>query len=91
MAITSNTLPLQTLEDFADTRLAPKLSDVPGVGLVSIAGGQRPAVRVQVDPTALAATGLTLEDVRAAIGNANVNQAKGSFRRQQPGFDHRRQ
>ena len=79
LAITSSSLPLQTMEDFADTRLAPKLSDVPGVGLVSIAGGQRPAVRVQIDPAALAATGLTLEDVRTAIGGANVNQAKGSF------------
>jgi multidrug efflux pump len=79
LAITSDTLPLQTMEDFVDTRLAPKLSDVPGVGLVSIAGGQRPAVRIQIDPTALAATGLALEDVRTAIGNANVNEAKGSF------------
>ena len=69
----------QTMEDFVDTRLAPKLSDVPGVGLVSIAGGQRPAVRIQIDPAALAATGLALEDVRTAIGNANVNEAKGSF------------
>src|SRR5579862_2831203 len=79
LAITSDSLPLQTMEDFVDTRLAPKLSDVPGVGLVSIAGGQRPAVRIQIDPAALAATGLALEDVRTAIGNANVNQAKGSF------------
>ena len=79
LAITSDSLPLQTMEDFVDTRLAPKLSDVPGVGLVSIAGGQRPAVRIQIDPAALTATGLALEDVRTAIGNANVNEAKGSF------------
>jgi multidrug efflux pump len=79
LAVTSKTLPLPTIEDFVDTRLAPKLSEVSGVGLVSIAGGQRPAVRVQINPVALAAAGLTLEDVRTAIGNANVNQAKGSF------------
>jgi multidrug efflux pump len=79
LAITSATLPLPTVEDFVDTRLAPKLSEVSGVGLVSIAGGQRPAVRVQINPVALAAAGLTLEDVRTAIGNSNVNQAKGSF------------
>jgi multidrug efflux pump len=79
LAVTSETLPLPAIEDFVDTRLAPKLSEVPGVGLVSIAGGQRPAVRVQINPVALAAAGLTLEDVRTAIGNANVNQAKGSF------------
>ena len=79
LAVTSATLPLPTIEDFVDTRLAPKLSEVNGVGLVSIAGGQRPAVRVQINPVALAAAGLTLEDVRTAIGNSNVNQAKGSF------------
>jgi multidrug efflux pump len=79
LAVTSDTLPLPAVEDFVDTRLAPKLSEVAGVGLVSIAGGQRPAVRVQINPVALAAAGLTLEDVRTAIGNSNVNQAKGSF------------
>jgi len=79
LAVTSQTLPLPTIEDFVDTRLAPKLSEVPGVGLVSIAGGQRPAVRIQINPVALAAAGLTLEDIRTAIGNQNVNQAKGSF------------
>jgi multidrug efflux pump len=79
LAVTSQTLPLPTIEDFVETRLAPKLSQVSGVGLVSIGGGQRPAVRVQVNPVALAATGLTFEDVRTAIGNSNVNQAKGSF------------
>ena len=79
LAISSTTLPLPAIEDFIDTRFAPKLSEVAGVGLVSIAGGQRPAVRVQMNPVALAAAGLTLEDVRTAIANANVNQAKGSF------------
>src|SRR5213075_2978685 len=58
---------------------ASKLSEAPGVGLVSLGGGQRPAIRIQVSPVALAAHGLALEDVRTAIGNANVNQAKGSF------------
>jgi len=79
LAVTSDTLPLPAIEDFVDTRLAPKLSEVSGVGLVTIAGGQRPAVRVQINPVALAAAGLTLEDVRTAIGSANVNQPKGSF------------
>jgi multidrug efflux pump len=79
LALTSNTLPLPKLYDLADTRLATKLSQVPGVGLVSLSGGQRPAVRVQVNPQALAAMNLSLDDVRTAIGNANTNQAKGSF------------
>jgi multidrug efflux pump len=79
LALTSKTLPLSKVEDLADTRLAQKISQLPGVGLVSIGGGQKPAVRVQANPTALSANGLTLEDVRTAIGNANVNQAKGSF------------
>ncbi len=79
LSITSETLPLPAMEDFVDTRLAPKLSEVSGVGLVTIAGGQRPAVRVQINPLALVAAGLTLEDVRTAIGAQNVNQAKGSF------------
>src|SRR5437867_3570802 len=79
LALTSGTLPLPKIEDFADTRLATKLSQLPGVGLVSISGGQRPAVRIQANPTALAAYGLSLDDVRTAISNANTNQAKGSF------------
>ncbi|KIA80435.1 multidrug transporter [Chromobacterium piscinae] len=79
IAVSSPTLPLTKLEDLVDTRLAQKLSQVPGVGLVSISGGQRPAVRIQSNPKALAARGLTLEDIRTAIGSANVNQAKGSF------------
>src|ERR1700720_494496 len=79
LALTSATLPLPKIEDLADTRFATKLSQLPGVGLVSISGGQRPAVRIQANPTTLAAYGLSLDDVRTAIGNANTNQAKGSF------------
>jgi multidrug efflux pump len=79
LALTSKTLPLSQVEDFADTRFAQKISQVTGVGLVAISGGQKPAVRVQVNPTALSSYGLTLEDVRAVIGQANVNQAKGTF------------
>jgi multidrug efflux pump len=79
LALTSETLPLPKVEDLADTRLAQKISQVPGVGLVSISGGQRPAVRIQANPTALAAYGLTLEDLRSAIALANTNQAKGGF------------
>ena len=79
LALTSTTLPLPKLYDLADTRLATKLSQLPGVGLVSLSGGQRPAVRIQANPKALAAYGLSLDDLRTAIGNANTNQAKGSF------------
>lgn len=78
LGLTSTTLPLPQVEDLADTRLAQKISQLSGVGLVSVSGGQRPAVRVQANPTALAAYGLTLEDLRTAIRAANVNQAKGS-------------
>src|SRR5881296_2791120 len=79
LALTSKTLPLPKIEDLADTRLAQKISQLPGVGLVSISGGQRPAVRVQANPTALSSYGLTLEEVRATIAAANVNTAKGNF------------
>ena len=79
LALTSKTMPLPKIEDLADTRLAQKISQLPGVGLVSISGGQRPAVRIQANPTALAAYGLTLEDLRNAIAAANTNQAKGGF------------
>ncbi|HXO22813.1 MAG TPA: MdtB/MuxB family multidrug efflux RND transporter permease subunit [Thermoanaerobaculia bacterium] len=79
LALTSKTLPLSKVEDLADTRLAQKISQLPGVGLVSISGGQKPAVRIQANPTALSAYGLTLEDVRTAVAQANVNQAKGAF------------
>ena len=79
LALTSNDLPLSKVEDLADTRLAPKISQLSGVGLVSISGGQKPAVRIRVNPTALASYGLNLEDLRTAIAAANVNQAKGNF------------
>ena len=79
LALTSDTLPLPQVEDLADTRLAQKIAEVPGVGLVSVSGGQRPAVRVRANPTALSAYGLTLEDLRAVIAAANVNRAKGAF------------
>jgi multidrug efflux pump len=79
LSVSSKTIPLPKVEDLIDTRLAQKISQVPGVGLVSISGGQRPAVRIQVNPKALASLGVGLEDVRTAIGNANTNQAKGSF------------
>src|SRR5437667_7578362 len=79
LALTSKDLPLSKVEDLADTRLAPKISQLPGVGLVSISGGQKPAVRIQANPTALASYGLNLEDLRSALAAANVNQAKGNF------------
>src|SRR5271166_3766488 len=79
LALTSTELPLSKVEDLADTRLAPKMSQLPGVGLVSISGGQKPAVRIQANPTAMAAYGLNLEDLRTALVAANVNQAKGNF------------
>lgn len=79
IAVTSPTMTITKLEDLADTRIAQKLSQVPGVGLVSISGGQRPAVRIQANSRALAARGITLENVRSAVADANVNQAKGSF------------
>ncbi|MFO1312851.1 MAG: MdtB/MuxB family multidrug efflux RND transporter permease subunit [Burkholderiales bacterium] len=79
LALSSKTLPLTKLQDLADTRVAQKISQLPGVGLVSLSGGQRPAVRIQVNPKALAAYGLSLDDVRTSIANANTNQAKGSF------------
>lgn len=79
LGLTGTTLPLPQIEDFADTRLAQKISQISGVGLVSISGGQRPAVRVQVNPMALSSNGLTLENVRTAIVAQNVNTAKGSF------------
>ncbi len=79
LAVTSATLPLPRLQSLIDTRLAQKISQLPGVGLVSLSGGQRPAVRIQANPKSLAAYGLSLEDLRTAITNANVNQAKGSF------------
>jgi len=79
LALTSPDFPLPQVEDFADTRLAPKISELPGVGLVSISGGQRPAVRIQINPTALASNGLSLETIRSAVESGNVNAAQGSF------------
>ena len=79
LALTSKELPLPQVEDLADTRLAEKISQLPGVGLVSIGGGQKPSVRIQANPTSLASYGITLEDLRAAIASANVNEAKGNF------------
>src|SRR2546426_9797043 len=79
LALTSDTLPLSRIQDLADTNLAQKISQLPGVGLVSISGGQKPAGRVQVDPSVLASYGLSLEDLRAVLGQANVDQAKGNL------------
>jgi hydrophobe/amphiphile efflux-1 (HAE1) family protein len=79
LSITSDSLPLDRVNDFADTLLAQKLSEVTGVGLVTIQGNQKPAVRVQVNPAAISALGLSLEDVRSILGQANVNAPKGSF------------
>ena len=79
LAISSDVLPLDQVDDFTDSILAQKISQVSGVGLVTINGGQKPAVRVQVDPEALAGTGLTLEDVRASLAAANINQPKGNI------------
>jgi len=79
LALTSNTLPLDKIEDAADTNMAQKISQVTGVGLVSIAGGQKPSVRIQANPAQLAAYNLSLEDLRAAVAAANVDQAKGTL------------
>jgi multidrug efflux pump len=79
LALTSDSLPLDKIEDAADTNLAQKISQVSGVGLVSIAGGQKPAVRVQANPAAMAAYNLSLEDLRTALAAANVDQAKGTL------------
>ena len=79
LAISSSALPLSQVEDFADTRLAQKISQVSGVGLVTISGGQKPAVRVQVNPTELLSYGISLDSLRTALQSASVNQAKGNF------------
>ncbi|MFO0731188.1 MAG: MdtB/MuxB family multidrug efflux RND transporter permease subunit [Nitrospiraceae bacterium] len=79
LALTSSTLPLSQVQDLAETRFAQKISQLSGVGLVSLSGGQRPAVRIRANPRALSAYGLTLEDLRMAVAAANVNQAKGAF------------
>src|SRR6266699_1349280 len=79
LALTSKSMALSRVEDFADTRLAQKISQVSGVGLVSISGGQKPAVRIQANPMALSSQHLSLEDLRTAIASTNVNQARGTF------------
>ena len=79
LALTSDSIPLSQVEDLVDSRLAPKISQLSGVGLVSISGGQKPAVRIQVNPVALSSYGINLEDVRTALSNTTVNSAKGSF------------
>ncbi|MCP4559194.1 MAG: multidrug efflux RND transporter permease subunit [Bosea sp.] len=79
LALTSKTMPLRGVQAMADTRLAQKISQLPGVGLVSLSGGQRPAVRIRADPRRLAAYGLNMDDLRTTLGNANVNAPKGSF------------
>ncbi len=79
LALSSKTIPLSQVEDLADTRFAQKISQLPGVGLVSISGGQKPAVRVRVNPTALSAYGINLEDVRTALQQTSLDQAKGNF------------
>jgi multidrug efflux pump len=79
LGLTSKTMPLRDVQQLADTRLAQKISQLPGVGLVSLSGGQRPAVRVQADPRKLAAYGLNLDDLRTTLGSANVNTPKGNF------------
>jgi multidrug efflux pump len=79
LAITSSAMPLSQVEDLVDTRLAPKISQLNGVGLVTISGGQKPAVRIQANPTALSSYGINLEDLRTALTQASVNAAKGNF------------
>src|SRR5256884_1660169 len=86
LALTSDTLPLSKIEDLADSALAQKISQVTGVGLVSISGGQKPAGRIRANPTALASNGLGLEDVRTAPAPANVDQAKGDFDAAHPAY-----
>jgi multidrug efflux pump len=79
LAITSTSMPLSQVEDLVDTRLAPKISQLNGVGLVTISGGQKPAVRIQANPVALSSYGLNMEDLRTALTQASVNAAKGNF------------
>jgi multidrug efflux pump len=86
LALTSDSLPLSKIEDLADTTLAQKISQLTGVGMVSISGGQKPAVRIQANPTALASYGLSLEDLRTVLGQANVDQAKGVLENQRQAF-----
>ena len=91
LALTSTELPLDQVEDLADTRLAEKISQLPGVGLVSISGGQKPSVRIQANPTSLASYGMTLEDLRTAISRGQRRSGQGKLRRQAAGVHDRRQ
>ncbi len=91
LGLTSASLPLTTVQDLADTRLVPKISQLPGVGLVSLSGGQKPAIRIQVNPALLAANGLTLDDVRGGGGRGQREPGQGQPRRQPSGLHHRRQ
>src|SRR5690606_3100748 len=79
IGLTSATMALRDVQQLADTRIAQKISQLPGVGLVTLSGGERPAVRIQADPRKLAAYGLDLDDLRTTLGNANVNAPKGNF------------
>ena len=87
LALSSQTFPLNQVEDFADTRLAQKISQLPGVGLVTISGGQKPAVRIQANPTALSSYGINLDDLRTSLQQASVNQAKGNFDGQRQAYE----
>ena len=91
LAVMSDGMPLPQIQDLVDTRLAQKISQISGVGLVSISGGQRPAVRVRANPTALAAAGLSLEDLRSTVTSNNLNGPKGQLRRPDPCLDPGRQ
>ena len=91
LAITSDTMPLSQVEDLVDTRLAPRISQLSGVGLVSISGGQKPAVRIQVNPTKLSAYGINMEDVRTALDAGQRERRQGQFRWPAPGLSDRRQ
>src|SRR5262249_36216656 len=86
LAVTSDSLPLYKVEDLADTTLAHKISQITGAGLVSISRGQKPPVRIQANPTALDSYGLSLEDVRTVLGQANVDQAKGILENKRQAF-----
>ena len=91
LAVTSDSMPLSQVEDLVDTRLAPRISQLAGVGLVSISGGQKPAVRIQVNPVQLSSYGLNMEDVRTAIAQSSVNSRQGQLRWPPPGLPDRRQ
>ena len=91
LAITSSSLPLAQVQDLVDTRLAPKISQLSGVGRVTLSGGQKPAVRIQANPVALSSYGINLENLRTALTQASVNAAKGQLRRATSGLPDRRQ